>query len=114
MRERRWSARVPMRGDVIINYPPRGSLHGEIRDMSLGGAFIVVPNGGLPLDAVVSLACVLHSGRRRYYRLHGVVVSSREDGCAIVFDRLDADTQRELRETLYADRRVVDEHRLSA
>jgi hypothetical protein len=68
----------------------RGGIIGEVRDLSVGGAFIALPRDGLPPLSLLRLEWVLPSadGRDRVVHCNAMVVRAVRGGIGVAFDDL--------------------------
>lgn len=100
--EHRWSARKPMNGIVVVDYPPLGLIEASLQDISLGGMLVETGTQVPPVNSPVMLAFKLpRSDDADYYRLHAMVVRTTPKGAGLMYLDLDTGTIHALRGTLY-------------
>jgi hypothetical protein len=100
--ERRDTARVPIRLDVMLNPDTHGFQLFHTRDISLDGVFVET-SARFAKKAVADLAIKLSAGNAsRVYRLRATVARVTPDGVAFVFDDLDSDTYEALLQLVFA------------
>lgn len=86
--EHRWGMRVSAQFDVLIDFRPRGLIHGRVRDLSGSGLFVAVSEVDLPLNTRVEAVCVLQDrGVARIQRLAAIVVRHTPQGVGLAFSQ---------------------------
>jgi hypothetical protein len=99
--EHRWSARRSQHLDVALFNNKMSRLPVRTRNISLGGMFVET-GISLPVNASVTLGFTLQAGERvSHHRLMASVVRLSEDGLGLMYDHLDDETVRSMREILY-------------
>ena len=99
--EHRWSARTLQHLDVALFNNKMSRLPVRTRNISLGGMFIET-GISLPVNASVTLGFTLQAGERvSHHRLAAFVVRLSEDGLGLMYEHLDDETVRSMREILY-------------
>jgi hypothetical protein len=75
---------------VLLRRPGwAGYIVGQLRDVSISGAFITVPRRIFPLRSVVKAEVTVYErGTPRLVRLQGMVVRTAEHGIGLMFDEL--------------------------
>lgn len=75
--EQRWTERIPMAVDVMVNYPSLGLVRGKSKDISLEGMFVETGPIVLAADAPLSVTFVLPQDKsNRQHDLRAQVVQS--------------------------------------
>ncbi len=100
--ERRDTARVPMRLDVMLNPTTHGFQLFHTRDISLDGVFVET-TARFAKKAQVDLAIKLGTaGASRVHRVRATVARVTPEGVAFVFDDLDGETYESLLALVFA------------
>lgn len=75
---------------VLLRRPGwAGYIVGQLRDISMSGAFIAVPRRVFPPRSVVQAEVTVYEGNQsRLLRVQGLVVRSAERGIGLMFDEL--------------------------
>ena len=101
--EQRWTERIPMAVDVMVNYPSLGLVRGKSKDISLDGMFVETGAIALAADNPLSVTFVLPQDKsNQQYELRAQVVYSCSRGAALVFRGLDVSVISQLRKSLYS------------
>ena len=99
--EHRWSARKSMTTSVVVDCARLGTVSADIRDVSLGGMFVKTAINS-PVNSIVILAFSLPTQHHHdHYRLQAIVVRRADEGLALMFQDLQTETIRSLRQSLY-------------
>ena len=100
--EHRWSRRVAVGRNAIIECARQGIVFARMRDVSLHGARLITGALRLPRHTPLVLEFNLTQARRHlHFRLEAAVVRECGDGVAVVFLDVDRTTQQALRAALY-------------
>lgn len=99
---RRRAARKRVNRLVTLEEPHTGSCVASMRNLSVGGAFIVTDSARLSHHAHVVATFELESDRRRHeFRLEAVVVHTTSTGAGLMFLNTPAHEIRRLSEALF-------------
>ena len=101
MSERR-EKRVPVTVDVVLNYREH-ALICTLRDISLNGAFIEAMPDDLPYtNSNVELALTMHrNGQSKYCRIPARIARITDQGAAVSFSDIGAETYSNLVSIVY-------------
>lgn len=106
--EHRWGMRVAAQLDVLIDFRPRGLIHGRVCDLSGSGLFVAVSEVDLPLNTRVEVVCVLQDrGVARIQRLEALVVRHTPQGVGLAFSQFNPQGLSDLRAALEAQRPIL-------
>ena len=83
--EHRWGRRVPLGITTILSGISFGVLHGRLRDASISGAFVEVPNGPGPMTHL-TIALKPRDGKSQ--KIAAFVVRSDSEGIALEWSQL--------------------------
>lgn len=99
--EHRWNTRRPLTGEVIIECPRIGRVRAMMRDISVGGMFVEIRSGALPLNMPVMVGFRLPARESEGgYHLHAMIVRRSGRGAGLMFLDLGIGTAGALREEL--------------
>lgn len=99
--EHRCSQRRRMSLDVVLNYRSLGLVHGQTRDLSMGGMFVETGRIQLPVHAQIDVSLILESeGFCPPPQFEAVVVRGMEAGIGLMFNHSDSTNQDVLRRLL--------------
>lgn len=100
--DQRWSTRIPIDLDVLLDYPSLGLIRGRARDISLEGMFIETGQIALAADEALAVAFVLDSGQhKKPYNLKAKVVHTANRGAGVVFHNIDAEAAQCIKKILH-------------
>lgn len=100
--EQRWTERISVAVEVMLNSPARGSIKGKSKDISLEGMFVETELARLASDAQLSVTFTLPSNTKKQHKLRAQVVYARDDGVGVIFRGLDVPAISQLRKSLYS------------
>ena len=99
--EHRCSQRRKMSLDVVLNYHSLGLVHGQTRDLSMGGMFVETGRIQLPVHAQVDISLILESeGCCPPPRFEAMVVHDKGAGIGLMFNHPDSTGQDVLRQLI--------------
>jgi hypothetical protein len=102
--EHRYGIRQSSGIEAILQSTAVGRMRVHIRDVSIGGLFIVMPTEKLALRLPVRVGFVAKADSGRHvHRINGVVTRVAEDGVALSFNFLPVSAQLALLSLLHSE-----------
>ena len=100
--EHRYADRKEFRLGVVISLPRLGLITGYTSDISLGGMFIETDCVAAPVNALVTVSFQLDDDPMVCFQAKAMIVHQRAGGFGLMFDRLEPDCTRALRNMIAA------------
>lgn len=100
--EQRWTERIPVAVEVLVNYPSLGLVRGRSKDISLEGMFVETGPIALAAESSLLISLMLPEGQNNQQcDIPAQVVYSTQGGAGLVFCSLDVPAIGHLRRLLY-------------
>lgn len=100
--DQRWSERIPVNLEVLLDYPSLGLIRAKARDINLNGMFIDTGQIALAADEALAVTFVIDGGiDKKPYNLKAKVIHTANRGVGVRFWNLDAETAQSIKKFVY-------------